>query len=159
MYPRGLAPTYHSTASSITPSPLSQSFQQAFETSREIPTSPNIGQRPSAQTQVESSNSQAHVFAASTTLIYRSDFDIPNSFPQNNAITPSLFTEPLALQQGHSLIQAVAFPTSLPSFCHGWAGVSMGFDSSNFLTDFNNLSPLVDPGAGLHSSSQCQETQ
>jgi hypothetical protein len=156
--PRGSAPTCHSTASSMPSSPLSQSFQQASETSREIPTHLNISQRPSAQTQVESSNLQAHVLAASENLIDRSDFDISNSFPQNNTITPSLFTEPLALQQGYSLTQVAALPTSWPSFCHGWAEVGMGFDSSDFLTDFNNLSPLVHPGTGLHSSSQSQET-
>jgi hypothetical protein len=156
--PKGSVPTYHSTAASMLPSPLSQSFQQASETSREIPTHSNIDQRPSAQNEVESSNLRTNVFAASTTLTDGSDFDISNSFPHNNAITPSLFVEPLALEQGYSFAQSTALPTSWPSFCHGWAEVGMGFDSSDFLTDFNNLSPLVHPGTGIHSSSQSQET-
>jgi hypothetical protein len=155
---RGSVPTYHFTSSSMPPSPLSQSFQQASEPSREIPTHPNIGERPSAQTEVESSDLHANIFAASTTLIDRSDFDTSNSFPYNNAIKPSLFTEPLALEQGCSLTQSTALPTSWPSFCYGWAEVGMGFDSSDFLTDFNNLSPLVHPGTGIHRSSQSQET-
>jgi hypothetical protein len=156
--PRGLARTHHSKASSMPPSSLSQRFLQASETSREIPTHPSIGQRPSAQIHVQSSNSQAHVFDASTTLIDRSDFDISNSSPQNNVMTPSLFTEPPALQQGYSFTQTATLSGAWPLLCHGWAEIGMGFDSSDFSTDFNNFSPLVRPGTGLHSSSQCQET-
>jgi hypothetical protein len=156
--PRGLARTHRSTASSMLPSSLSGRFQQASETSREIPTHPSIGQRPSARIHVQSSNSQAHVSDASTTLIDRSDFDISNSSPQNNAITPSLFTEPPALQQGYSFAQAATLSATWPLLCHGRAEVGMGFDSSDFSTDFNDLSPLVRPGTGLHSSGQCQET-
>jgi hypothetical protein len=156
--PRGLARKHHSKASSMPPSSLSQRFLQASETSREIPTHPSIGQRPSAQIHVQSSNSQAHVFDTSTTLIDPSDFDISNGSPQNNAVTPSIFTEPPALQQGYSFTQTATLSAAWPLLCHGWADVGMSFDSSDFSTDFNNLSPLVRLGTGLDSSSQCQET-
>lgn len=151
-----LAPTKHSTASSMLLTPLNQSFQQASGLSRQDPAHPKTAQSPSAQTQVESSDSRAQVLATLKTPTDQSDSNTSIDFLQNTATMPSLSTEPLALQQGYSLTRAAALPMDWPPFCHSWAEIGVNFDKSDFSTDFNNLSPLAQLGTGIHGSSQYQ---
>jgi hypothetical protein len=150
--------TDESRGSSMSLSPLDQSFKRTSGLFGQETTQPNNAKMSSSQTQIECSSPRAHVIDVLTTPTDRSNFNIFNSFLQNNATTPSLFMKPVAHQQGYPLPQAAALSTNQPSFCHGWVSLGVSFDSSDFSSDFHDLSPLVRTGTGVHTPGQWRTT-
>jgi hypothetical protein len=155
VFPKTSALSNRSRASSISLPALYQTFQRTSELLRRRSTYPEFAQRPSTQAQTGCDSSQAHLFVTFATPTDRSYLNAPNDFLQNNATTPSMFTESLTIGRGSSS-QAVVPLTNQPPLWHGWVERGIGFDSSDFLTDFYVLSPLFRAKPGVRTSSQCQ---
>jgi hypothetical protein len=155
--PRVSGLTDESRGSSMSLSPLDQSFERAPGLFGQEITQPNNAQWSSSQTQSKHGNPQAHVLDTLILPTDRGDFNTSNNLLQNNATNSSLFMEPLALGQSYSPLQAAALSTNQPSFCPGWAEIGVNFDSSDFSSDFHDPRPLVRTGTGIHASGQWQK--
>jgi len=148
-----------SNTSIRTLSPLDTNFHPLTDRSKQTSDMTSTTRPLPPQTGAEYTSSQAQLFATlAATPIHRSVYGSPNTPFQRSASRFSLSLDPRLTRRDYRPNQTMAAPSMQIPFCHEWTRSGITIDSSDFATDFHQLSPLDAGSAGFGPSSLVPET-